>query len=66
MVLIAVVLSITAAAKADNPSDAPLLTDSGAPEISHQERAPRAPKKERVKLHQNSGKQAGSKKQDCR
>jgi len=66
VVLIAVVLSIAAAAKADNPSDAPLLSDSGVAEISHQERATRAPKKERVKADQTSEMQARSKAHDCR
>ena len=65
MVLIAVVLSIAAAAKADNPSDALLLSNSGAPELSHQERATRAPKKQRVKAHQTSEKQARLKAHDC-
>ena len=66
MVLIAVVLSIAAAAKADNPSDAPLLSDRGAFELSHQERATRAAKKERVKTHQTSEKQARVKAPDRR
>jgi hypothetical protein len=66
MVLIAVVLSIAAAAKADNPMDAPLLSDSRTPELSHQEHATRARKKERVKAHQTSEKQARLKAHDCR
>jgi len=65
MVLIAVVLSIAAAAKADNPSDAPLQSDPGAPVLSHQERATRTPKKERAKAHQTSEKQAHLKAHDC-
>jgi len=66
MVLIAVVLSMAAAARADNPSDAPLRSDRGAPEISHQECASRTPKKERVKAHPTSEKQARSKAHGCR
>jgi len=56
----AVALAIAGvAAKADNPSDAPLLTDNSAPQIVDQQRAQRAHKKERAsKTEQTSNQQA--------
>jgi hypothetical protein len=56
----AVALSIAGvAAKADNPFDAPLLSDNSAPQIVDQQGARRAHKKERAsKTEPTSNKQA--------